>query len=213
MTFNIDLHVLELVASRLCHDVVGPIGAINNGLEMLEDEDFGMADDALALIGKSAKQAANALQFFRLAYGMAGARVGSDLSELRGIAQNYLGHGKIELDWASVSMPDSVPDGAGKLLLNIIALAEEALVRGGTITVHPVTDTDEVRLVVTAQGVGCGLRDESREALADGVAIEDLTPRSVHGYFTRQLAQRLEGDLRVEEAGSDSIALTVVLAK
>src|SRR3546814_3632269 len=73
MDIKIDLRVAELLASRLCHDLVGPIGAVGNGLELLGDEEFGMADDAMKLTTSSARQASHILQFFRLAYGMAGA--------------------------------------------------------------------------------------------------------------------------------------------
>ena len=68
----VDMRVAELLASRLCHDLVGPIGAVNNGLEFLQDDDFGSADDALSLVSKSAAQTADLVQLYRLAYGLAG---------------------------------------------------------------------------------------------------------------------------------------------
>ena len=74
MDFQIDMRVTELLASRLCHDLVGPIGAVNNGIELMTDVEFGPSDDALQLAGNSARQAASILQFYRLAYGMAGER-------------------------------------------------------------------------------------------------------------------------------------------
>src|SRR3546814_1407714 len=83
MDIKIDRRVAELLAARLCHDLVGPIGAVGNGLELLGDEEFGMADDAMKLTTSSARQASHILQFFRLAYGMAGARVGADYSAIR----------------------------------------------------------------------------------------------------------------------------------
>ncbi len=76
MDVQIDLRVAELLASRLCHDLVGPIGAVNNGMELLEDSDLDMAQDAVRLAGNSAEHASTLLQFFRLAYGMAGSRQG-----------------------------------------------------------------------------------------------------------------------------------------
>src|SRR3546814_11154112 len=83
MDIKIDLRVAELLASRLCHDLVGPIGAVGNGLGLLGEEEFGMADDAMKLTPSSERQASPILQFFRLAYGMAGARVGADYSAIR----------------------------------------------------------------------------------------------------------------------------------
>ena len=101
MDLKIDIRVAELLASRLCHDLVGPVGAVNNGIELMQDETFGMADDALTLAAKSADQASNLLQFFRLAYGMAGHRQGADLGPIRELVSGYLSHSKAELDWAA----------------------------------------------------------------------------------------------------------------
>src|SRR3546814_15179738 len=83
MNTKIDLRVAELLVSRLCHDLVGPIGAVGNGLELLSDDEFGMAEDAMKLTTNSARPASNVLSFFRLAYAMARARVGADHSPLR----------------------------------------------------------------------------------------------------------------------------------
>src|SRR3546814_21091256 len=90
MDIKIDRRVAELLASRLCHDLVGPIGAVGNGLELLGDEEFGMADDAMKLTTSSARQASHIMQFCRLAYGMAGARVGADYSAIRDLSAALL---------------------------------------------------------------------------------------------------------------------------
>lgn len=201
MTVKIDLQVAELLASRLCHDLVGPIGAVNNGMELLADEAFDMAQEAVQLTGKSAEQAATALQFFRLAYGMAGNRQGSDLAPLRDLASRYLEHTKAELDWPAEPAPDGTPEACGKLLLNLIELAGSALPRGGTIGVSLSRGASGIDAEVKAVGADARLRDEDQAALADEVDMEELTPRNVHGYFTRLLARRLGGDLRVEAAG------------
>src|SRR3546814_14984721 len=98
MDIKIDLRVAELLASRLCHDLVGPIGAVGNGLELLGDEEFGMADDAMKLTTSSARQASPILQFFRLAYGMAGARVGPAYSPIRDLRAALLGPSRPQPD-------------------------------------------------------------------------------------------------------------------
>src|SRR3546814_19254092 len=90
MNTKIDLRVAELLVSRLCHDLVGPIGAVGNGLELLSDDEFGMAEAAMKPTTNSARQPSNVLQFFRLAYGMAGARVGAAHSNLRATIQALL---------------------------------------------------------------------------------------------------------------------------
>ncbi len=212
MEIQIDLRVTELLASRLCHDLVGPVGAVNNGLELLEDEEMGMADDALQLAAKSARQAADILQFYRLAYGMAGGRIGNNPEDLRKLASGYLESTKVGLDWQIGTLPESAPDGLGKLLLNIIMLAEEMLPRGGTLAVAATAGSAGVEAAVTVQGAGARVREESQLGLADDVAIEELTPLNVQGYFTRLLARRLGGDLSVETPAPDSLRFSVVLS-
>lgn len=209
MDLTIDVRVAELLASRLCHDLVGPIGAVNNGIELMQDESFGMADDALSLAAKSADQASNLLQFFRLAYGLAGHRQGSDFGPIRELVTGFLSHSKAELDWSAAPVPEGVPDGTAKLLLNLVALAAEALPRGGTVGVTMARGGAGFELEVKAVGADAGLRQEAEAALGDGIAIEDLTPRNVHGYFTKLMAKRLGGTMRVEQIGRGALRLAV----
>ncbi len=211
MAFQIDMRVAELLASRLCHDLVGPIGAVNNGMELMEDEELGMSDDALGLAANSARQAASILQFYRLAYGMAGGRIGDDLSDLQELAAGFLASSKTALDWTIRQPPADTPDGLGKLLLNMIGLAEEALPRGGTLRVSLLEGPAGLDASVMAAGAGAKIREESRPALADDVAIEELTPRNVQGYFTRLLARRMGSDLTIDSPGSDSLRFSVTL--
>jgi histidine phosphotransferase ChpT len=212
MDLKIDMRVAELLASRLCHDLVGPIGAVNNGIELMQDETFGMADDALTLAAKSADQASNLLQFFRLAYGMAGHRQGSDFGPIRELMSGYLSHSKSDLDWAPDPVPEGMPDGTAKLLLNLVALAAEALPRGGTVGVSMQRGGAGFELEVKAVGADAGLRQEAEAALSDDVAIEDLTPRNVHGHFTQLLAKRHGGRLRAEQIGRGALRLAVTLS-
>ncbi len=213
MAFLIDMRVAELLASRLCHDLVGPIGAVNNGMELLEDEDLGMSDDAIQLSAKSARQAANILQCYRLAYGMAGGRIGEDMGALRELATGFLATTKTTLDWPAVEQPaEDMPEGLGKLLLNVIVLGEECLPRGGSLGVSLAGGGTGLEVAVTAQGTGARLREESQLVLIDDVIIEELTPRNVHGYFTRLLAKRMGSDLIIDTPGTDSLRLSVTLA-
>lgn len=207
MDLTIDIRVAELLASRLCHDLVGPVGAVSNGIELMQDESFGMADDALSLAAKSADQASNILQFFRLAYGMAGHRQGSDFGPVRELVAGFLSHSKAELDWSAGPVPEGAPDGTAKLLLNMVALAAEALPRGGTVGVSMGSGGAGFELEVKAVGADAGLRQEAEAALGDGIAVEDLTPRNVHGYFTKLMAKRLDGTMRAEQIGRGALRL------
>src|SRR5690606_26478214 len=94
MEVKVDLRVLELLSSRLCHDLISPIGAVNNGLELLEDEGSDMGDDALKLSIKSARRAADLLQAFRVALGAAGNQASVRLADARSLAAGLLEGGK-----------------------------------------------------------------------------------------------------------------------
>ncbi len=213
MAFQIDMRVAELLASRLCHDLVGPIGAVNNGMELLEDEDLGMSEDAIQLSASSARQAANLLQFYRLAYGMAGGRIGGDLADLRELAAGYLASSKTTLDWAARPPAGEMPEGLGQLLLNLIALGDECLPRGGSLGVALSEGAAGLEVAVTANGTGARLREETQPVLTDDVIVDELTPRNVHGYFTRLLAQRMGSELLiVDNPGADTVRLSVTLA-
>jgi histidine phosphotransferase ChpT len=195
----LDLHLAELLASRLCHDLVGPISAISNGMELLD----------------SAGQAAAALQFFRVAFGF-GASPADRAGELRGLLEPFLAHRKAALDWdeAGPEAPppdDLLPAGWGKLLLNMAALAAEALPHGGRIEVAATASPEGSRLRCLATGSDAGLRAETRQGLAREVGPEGLTPRSVQAYYAARVAERLGGALTGAPDGADRFLLSAVL--
>ena len=72
MTITVDRRIAELLCSRICHELVAGIAAINNGVELISEIDPTMFDEAMGLIGSSAKQASARVQYYRMAYGYAG---------------------------------------------------------------------------------------------------------------------------------------------
>src|SRR5262245_41203803 len=146
-----DLDFAALLVSRVCHDLVSPVGAVVNGLEVLEDEtDMAMRADALRLVAASAEQAAARLQFARIAFGAAGsAGAELDLSEVGRIMAGLLKGGKIELFWQAHAA--NWPKDWAKLLMNAVLAAADCLPRGGRVTVETPEGKPGVR--VTATGV------------------------------------------------------------
>ena len=139
MTEQVELEALDLAAllcSRVCHDIISPVGAIINGLEVLdEDNSEEMREFANGLIKRSARQASAKLQFARLAFGAAGsAGAEIDLGDAQKVATGYMEGEKAEFSWEAprVLMPKNLV----KLLLNLILLANAAIPRGGTIHVN-----------------------------------------------------------------------------
>jgi histidine phosphotransferase ChpT len=169
-----DLDLVALICSRLCHDLAGSIGAINNGVELLAEEtDPAMRDEAFGLIAQSACDAARRLAFFRFALGASG---GTDepmgLEELNRVARDYFAGGKV-----AVSTPDataqSLPKPLGKALLIGLALAAQALPRGGSMALLP----NGTAWQIEAQGPMLRWTEEVAAALDGGAA----PPREPHG--------------------------------
>ncbi|HEV7371959.1 histidine phosphotransferase family protein [Arenibaculum sp.] len=186
MTIDMDIRVAELLCSRLCHELVSPIGAINNGVELIEEMGEDMTDEAIALIAHSAGQAARRLRLLRLAYGAAGAGGTAGFADAQQAASAYFTGGKISLDWPPGRLPDALAErrGAAKMLLNLLVLGEEALAYGGTLRV----DADGGGPSVVAEGRAAGLRPETRAALEGSVAVDALSPRTVHAFATGSFA-------------------------
>lgn len=153
ITVTLDaLDLSALLCSRVCHDVISPVGAIVNGLEVLEDEnDAGMRDFAIDLIRKSARQASARLQFARIAFGAAGS-VGAtiDLADAEGVARGLFGDEKTKLTW---SAPRALfPKNKVKLLLNLVVIAVTAIPRGGVIDVAVTGEAEAPVFVLTCKG-------------------------------------------------------------
>ncbi|HET8728204.1 MAG TPA: histidine phosphotransferase family protein [Alphaproteobacteria bacterium] len=207
----LDVRVLELLVSRLCHDMVSPIGAVNNGIELIEELGEGMEEQAVELIAQSGRRAASRLQCFRLAYGAAGAQAPMAPAEVRPVAEGWLGD-KVTMDWrvAPADVPASPPAGAAKVLLNAVMLADEALTYGGTVAVTP-AEGGAAGLAVTASGRSAALGDERRDALDGAVPVEALTPRTVHAYVTGLFARHYGLDLAFDQPAGDRLVLRLAL--
>lgn len=215
MDAKVDLRVLELLASRLCHDLISPIGAVNNGLELLEDEESGMAEDALDLSIKSAKRAADLLQTYRVALGGAGNQPSFRFADARALAASILEGGKIRLDWPDEQNSLPAPLGAAKLVLNLVMVAGDCLPRGGAIAVALGTsgagEGGGFEARVTASGQGARVAPELLTALDAEADPGELTPKSVQGHFAVRLAQSLGGGLKAPESAPDSVVLRAFL--
>lgn len=206
-----DIRLAELLSSRLCHDMVGPVGAINNGMELLEDQDLNLGDDAFSLVVKSASQASDLLQFYRLSYGLAGGRMERGRDQIVGLCSNFLRHSKVTLSWLGQDFLEDLPDAGIKLLLNLVVLAEEALPRGGEIQVEFQRRDSGGDLAVRASGIDAGLREDLRAGLDPGAGIDDISPRNVQGYLTRLLARRMGSDLTLEQLQENCLCFRVAL--
>ena len=184
-----DLVLAALVSSRICHDVINPVAAIANGLEMLgEETDQAMRDAAMDLIRKSTAQASAKLQFARLAFGAAGsAGAEIDLRDAERVARDFAsGTGKHQVNWRR-GPTATLPKNKVKLLLNLVALGVVALPRGGTIDVEIGGTPPEAHFAVKATGDAARITDQVRDLLSgtNGVAVDT---HSIQPYYARRVA-------------------------
>ena len=190
----------SLLCSRLCHDLLSPVGALNNGLELLADEhDPEMRARCLELLSESAKASANKLKFFRLAFGAAGGFGETvDSREARAAIEGLFGDNhKVNLGWLVEDA--TLPKAAIKVLLNLSLIAGDALIRGGQLDVGAEAVGGQVEIVVRADGPRIVLDPELRTALLGAQGEAPITPRAAAAYLVHSLVAEGGGSVQVSD--------------
>ena len=183
------LDLAALLCSRVCHDVISPVGAIVNGLEVLEDEnDASMRDFALDLIRKSSRQASARLQFARLAFGAAGsAGALIDLGDAEQVARGMFQDEKVKLSWNGPRA--LLPKNRVKLLLNLLVIATNAVPRGGTIDVVISGDAEASEFVLTSKGTNARIPPHAEELLAGSPESGTVDAHGILPYYAGLVAR------------------------
>jgi histidine phosphotransferase ChpT len=180
------LDLAALLCSRICHDLISPVGAIVNGIEVLdEDKDEETRTFALDLIKKSARQASAKLQFCRLAFGAAGsAGAQIETGDAENAARGLLEDDKLKIAW---NLPRELrPKNQVKLLLNMMLIAAGAVPRGGTLTVEPIEGGPGLR--VTAVGLNARVTPTTAELLV-GSPSQAVDAHGIQPFYTGILAR------------------------
>ena len=203
----------SLLCSRLCHDLMSPVGALNNGIELLADEtDPDMREKCLELLADSARASANKLKFFRLAFGAAGGfGEEGDTHEAEAALEGLFGpERRIELGW--VVGDDKLPKVAVKVLLNLALIAGDALVRGGRLDVGAERSGDAVELAVRAEGPRILLDPVLRETLANG-AHGTVEPRAAAAWLAHNLITDAGGSIQLSDPSSSALTIGAQLPR
>lgn len=206
------LDFAALLCSRLCHDLVSPVGAINNGLELLSGEqDETMREAVFDLIEKSTAQTSNKLQFFRLAFGAAGGfSAHLDTREAEKSLRAFLAGSKVELSW-NVTVPE-LSKGGVKLLLNMCLVMAETLVRGGSLSVNFTGSGEEkVALSVEVAGERVIFPEDIQSALQGQVKEKDLEPRSAPAFLASVVASELGGAVHIDKYEDQKIRVSATI--
>jgi len=188
--FTLDgLDLASLACSRVCHDVISPVGAIINGLEVLDEEkDDEMRQVALELIKKSAATASARLQFCRLAYGAAGSAGASiDTSDAESVTRGLIGDDRTKLVW---SVPRQLaPKNKVKLLLNLCVLAFTAIPRGGVVTVALAGEGDAITMDIEAKGTNARLAKGAAALIAGEPENGVVDAHTIQPFFIGVVAR------------------------
>ncbi|MBT4890689.1 MAG: hypothetical protein HON65_14160 [Rhodospirillales bacterium] len=209
---QVDFEVIQMMCSRLCHDLVGTVGAINAAIELIADESSGDIDsDVHDLLASSAGEASRKLAFYRAAFGLGGNHATLiDFHTVQDLVEGLMGGGnsKVSFKWiADTTTP--IPNIAAKLIYMITFLSFEALPRGGQISVHVQPFDEGLGLACAAEGAGAALRDAVVRTLEGNTSSNDLSSREVHAYYAKILAET--ADAKIELGTGESLINFAVL--
>jgi histidine phosphotransferase ChpT len=183
------LDLAALLCSRVCHDLISPVGAIVNGIEVLEEEkDESTKEFALDLIKRSAATASAKLQFCRIAFGAAGsAGAQIDLGDAEKIARGFLEDDKTKIDW---NLPRALlAKNRVKLLLNMLVIAGQAIPRGGKVTVDPIGAGDNLGFKVSAAGTNAKIPPAVPPLLTGELGGETVDAHRIQPFYAGLLAR------------------------
>ncbi|MHB2165838.1 histidine phosphotransferase ChpT [Alsobacter sp. R-9] len=208
----VNLEALDLAAllcSRVCHDVISPVGAIVNGLEVLEDEkDEAMRGFAQDLIRKSAKQASARLQFARLAFGAAGSAGASiDTGDAENVARGFIQDERTTLTWTAPRV--LLPKNQVKLLLNLLLIAQTAVPRGGTIGVTLTVEGEQGTFKVAAKGLNARIPHAVPALLRGEPESGTVDAHAIQPFYTGLIARAAKMDVTLSIDG-DTVTIDAV---
>ena len=200
----------SLLCSRLCHDLMSPVGALNKGVELLADEqDPDMRERCMDLLAESARSSANKLKFFRLAFGAAGGFGDAiDTNEARTALTGLFGSdGRTEVGWMVGDA--KLSKGATKLLLNLALIAGDALVRGGRLDVGAESGANGLEIVIRAEGPKIVVDSNIRDMLVKGG--DEVEARSAGAWLAHSLATEAGGEIQLMQPSDDVLVIGAAL--
>jgi len=205
----------SLLCSRLCHDLMSPVGALNNGIELMADEqDPEMRERCVELLADSAKATANKLKFFRLAFGAGGGFADLiDANEAKVALEGIFGaERRVELGW--MVTPEKLSKGALKLLLNLALIAGDALVRGGRLDIGAETTREGLEIAIRGEGPRVMLDAGLREMLSNGAPADgQIEPRAAGAWLAQALAKEAGGAIRLSEPSPEVLIIGAIVPR
>lgn len=209
MTALDELMILRLACSKLCHDLISPVSAVNNGLELVGDT---MAGDieAMDLITSSARAAADRLQYYRVAFGFSGGS-GQSPQAMQALLKPFVTDAKCKSGWdVDPAVAHAVLSiDAAQIVLNAVAVGLDCMPRGGEVRVRlSPAPGGRLQLDIDVTGPSVRIREEQRETLTKPLHSVELAVRAIHSILLRQVAARAGSKVALAEAdGTVSLSI------
>lgn len=196
------LELSELLMAKLCHDLAGPIGAINNGVELLKDPNPTLHEESVELIEISAKEAVARLLYFRMAYGVSQNSAGVSMTTVKDLVRNFYNNKNITFTWPE-SHGDSdsmqlIKTDMAKLILNIILIISGTLVHGGSITIKIKNLKNDLGVKVRGESKAIRFHEYILKSLTADFKESEIDSKNVQAYLTTVLAKRIGGKIKTD---------------
>ncbi len=210
----VDFKVVQLLCSRICHDLIGPVGALNAGMELFGEMPPGEdnSGESLEMVADSATRLSRRLAFFRMAFGFSGGN--GQLTDARRLALDMLENGRVEINWpqdGGSSHEQNIRADVVKLILNMVLLGIDSLPRGGLLSVHFAELAEGLGIAMTATGNGARINDDLLTSMEADIPVDNLTAYNVHGYFAARLAEHMGSEIEILNSRANEINLAALV--
>ena len=212
MTKKNKIEFIETLCSKLCHDLIGPIGAINNGLEFLEQGDDDLNEEAMKLVKKSSRQAAKKLAYYRIALGTAGSGDSIQCNTIVDLIEKFAIEKNLVINWFGMEdhAQSKFGKSSGKLLLNLVLILFDSLPRGGRVEITVSKNIETPDMMISINGEHCNLHKDVKTVLEDDISDDLLTVRNILAFHCKQLALLCSKKIEFQEVFKNHIVLKVV---
>jgi histidine phosphotransferase ChpT len=190
------IQLSKILATKMCHDLAGPLGGISNGIEFMGDSigDENMVKQSLSLLQLSSDEGSAKLQLFRQAYGIINQVGGTtELSILKEAFNDFFKHGKISVEWDK-GETTAIDHHSRQILVNLVIICSSYLIMGGMIKIKA---SDPSSLIIEGTGPQIKKDDVFEKIISGNISIEEITPHNIQIYFTYILAEELGSKLDV----------------
>ncbi len=210
MSDKTQLHLAELMGSKICHDLVNSVGSLSNGIELLSEMKGAVDKESLDLIARSANLTLVRLKFFRLAFGLNTNKTNTNWDQFYNTIESYGLEYGTNISWQSNKSTGNLSDGEAKLLLNLFHIAITCLNRGGKMSIEISPNGLAEKLKIIVGGKICNINKPVYLAATEEKKPEDISPREVTAYLARLHAKSLNKAIQIKDNKNNQITFEII---